>query len=140
MYTGDGVMIGQPVCTSGPTIVETQPVIVETVSGPQDEPADRVVTRVEEPEAMEPLPQLRVGQPFELPAGGLGADEGRVVVAVGPVIIECPLTGWDESGLSATMPDMMLTTSAKADLLVSFADGSLAAAVPVLLVPADSAP
>ncbi len=103
------------------------------------EPAAPVVTRIEEPEAAVPLPQLRVGQPFELPAGGLGADKGRVVVAVGPVIIECPVTGWDESGLSATMPDMMLTTSAKADLLVSFADGSLAAAMPVMLVPAEIA-
>jgi len=79
------------------------------------------------------------GEPFTLPAAGLGTEQGRVAVKIGAMILECPVTAWTEAGLAATLPVMAVAGPAKADLLVALADGTLVAAVPVELLPAQGA-
>jgi len=88
------------------------------------------------PAAAQPRPQLRVGTAFELPAKGLGAKPGRVAVKVGAVILECPVSNWNDGGLRATVAEMTLAAATPADLIVALADGAVAARIPVDLLPA----
>lgn len=112
------VVISEPVQPAGPTV--------------EDSPAaDSAIAA-----GTEPLPQLRVGEGFQLPAKGLGGSQGRVAVKVGVVILECPVTAWNEAGLAATVPATTLEAATRADLIVALADGKVAAVVPVELLPA----
>lgn len=54
---------------------------------------------------------------------------------VGVVILECPVTAWTDAGLRATVPATTLASATRADLIVALADGSVAAVVPVELLP-----
>lgn len=122
--TGDCVTVGQPTCCGAAAAVDSQPVAAATVA---DDPV---------PPAASALSQLRVGQPFRLPAQGLGAAEGRVAVKLGAAMFDCRVTGWNETGLDATLPAMTLAGPVRAELIVALADGTLAAVLPVELVPA----
>lgn len=116
--------VGQPTCCGAATVVDSQPVAVETVSS---EPV---------PTTAATLPQLRVGEPFELPAKGLGAAAGRVAVKIGEAMFDCRVMTWNDVGFEATLPAMTLAGPVRAELIVALADGTLAAALPVELVPA----
>lgn len=113
------------------TVVNSEPV---QPAGPlvEDSPAADSATTA----STEPLPQLRVGEGFQLPAKGLGGSQGRVAVKVGVVILECPVSVWNEAGLAATVPATTLEAATRADLIVALADGKVAAVVPVELLPA----
>ncbi|MFM7043344.1 MAG: hypothetical protein ACKO35_14300 [Planctomycetaceae bacterium] len=111
------VVISEPVQPVSPTV--------------EDSPAADAATTA----STEPLPQLRVGEGFQLPATGLGGSQGRVAVKVGVVILECPVSVWNEAGLAATVPATTLEAATRADLIVALADGSVAAVVPVELLP-----
>jgi len=80
-------------------------------------------------------PQLTAGRGFVLPAVGLGAERGRVTVTVGGLVLECAVTRWDDAGLRATVPAMTLVAATKGDLVVTFADGRVAAVLPVEVLP-----
>jgi hypothetical protein len=145
-YVNDCVSIGQPSCGVATTLVGPEPVVIENdleasalVADPAAAFDDLPVNDAAAPAVAEPLPQLQVGEPFTLPAAGLGSEQGRVAVKIGAVILECPVTAWTEAGLAATLPTMAVAGPAKADLLVALADGTLAAAVPVELLPAQGA-
>ncbi|MFM8539816.1 MAG: hypothetical protein ACKOES_17355 [Planctomycetaceae bacterium] len=111
------VVISEPVQPVGPIVEDSHA-------------ADAATTA-----STEPLPQLRVGEGFQLPATGLGGSQGRVAVKVGVVILECPVSVWNEAGLAATVPATTLEAATRADLIVARADGSVAAVVPVELLP-----
>jgi hypothetical protein len=111
------VVISEPVQPVGPIV--------------EDSPAADAATTA----STEALPQLRVGEGFQLPATGLGGSQGRVAVKVGVVILECPVSVWNEAGLAATVPATTLEAATRADLIVALADGSVAAVVPVELLP-----
>ena len=81
------------------------------------------------------LPQVWVGEGFELPARGLGGTPGKVAMKIGAVILECPVTAWTDAGLRATVPPTTIASATRADLIVAFADGGVAAVVPVELLP-----
>ena len=117
--SGETVVISEPEATARPA-VEDSPAAVESevAAGP------------------EPLPQLRVGEGFQLPAKGLGGPRGRVAVKIGVVILECPVTAWNEAGLEATVPATTLEAATRADLILALADGKVAAVMPVELLPA----
>jgi len=112
------VVISEPVHPAGPTVEDSAA-------------ADSATTA-----STEPLPQLRVGEGFQLPATGLGGSQGRVAVKVGVVILECPVSVWNETGLAAAVPATTLEAATRADLIVALADGKVAAVVPVELLPA----
>jgi hypothetical protein len=59
-----------------------------------------------------------------------------VAVKVGVVILECPVSVWNETGLAAAVPATTLEAATRADLIVALADGKVAAVVPVELLPA----
>jgi len=71
-----------------------------------------------------------------LPAKGLGTTRGRVAVKIGAVILECPVAAWSDAGFSATVAPVTLDAATKADLIVALADGTVAAKIPVELLPA----
>jgi len=123
-YAGDSVIVGQPTCCVGTPVVESQAVI-----------EDNATTEAVLPTAPT-LPQLRVGEPFQLPAQGLGVEQGRAAVKVGAAIHDCPVTAWCDAGFDAMLPEIALTGPVAAELIVAFADGTLAAALPVELLPA----
>jgi hypothetical protein len=54
---------------------------------------------------------------------------------IGVVILECPVTAWTDEGLRATVPPTTIASATRADLIVALADGSVAAVVPVELLP-----
>jgi len=87
----------------------------------------------------DPLPQVWAGEGFELPARGLGGTPGKVAMKIGAVILECPVQAWTDAGLRATVPPTTIASATRADLIVAFADGSVAAVVPVELLPARQA-
>jgi hypothetical protein len=120
--SGDAIVISEPGPTASPAD-EDSPAAAESAvaAGP------------------EPLPQLRAGEGFQLPAKGLGGKQGRVAVKIGVVILECPVTVWNEAGLEAAVPATTLEAAASADLIVALADGTIAAVVPVELLPARQA-
>lgn len=131
-YVNDGVVIDRPLVQTVP-YTETVP-LTETVTETiiiHEEPL-----MVREQPLAEPLPQLRVGSAFELPAKGLGTTRGRVAVKIGAVILECPVAAWSDAGFSATVAPVTLDAATKADLIVALADGTVAAKIPVELLPA----
>jgi hypothetical protein len=130
-------------------VVQEQPVVVheESVVVPDEQVTvaeqpdvtaigEPTVVETPAPAAAQPRPQLRVGTAFELPAKGLGAKPGRVAVKVGAVILECPVSNWNDGGLRATVAEMTLAAATPADLIVALADGAVAARIPVDLLPA----
>jgi len=130
-------------------LVQEQPVVVheESVVVPDEQVTvaeqpdvtaigEPTVVETPAPAAAQPRPQLRVGTAFELPAKGLGAKPGRVAVKVGAVILECPVSNWNDGGLRATVAEMTLAAATPADLIVALADGAVAARIPVDLRPA----
>lgn len=125
-----------------PVVVHEEPVVVPdeqvTVAEQPDVTAigEPAVVETPAPAAAQPRPQLRVGTAFELPAKGLGAKPGRVAVKVGAVILECPVSNWNDGGLRATVAEMTLAAATPADLIVALADGAVAARIPVDLLPA----
>ena len=125
-----------------PVVVHEEPVVVldeqVTVAEQPDVTAigEPTVVETPAPAAAQPRPQLRVGTAFELPAKGLGAKPGRVAVKVGAVILECPVSNWNDGGLRATVAEMTLAAATPADLIVALADGAVAARIPVDLLPA----
>jgi len=125
-----------------PVVVHEEPVVVPdeqvTVAEQPDVTAigEPTVVETPAPAAAQPRPQLRVGTAFELPAKGLGAKPGRVAVKVGAVILECPVSNWNDGGLRATVAEMTLAAATPADLIVALADGAVAARIPVDLLPA----
>ena len=125
-----------------PVVVHEEPVVVPdeqvTVAEQPDVAAigEPAVVETPAPAAAQPRPQLRVGTAFELPAKGLGAKPGRVAVKVGAVILECPVSNWNDGGLRATVAEMTLAAATPADLIVALADGAVAARIPVDLLPA----
>ena len=84
----------------------------------------------------DPLPQVWAGEGFELAARGLGGTPGKLAMKIGAVILECPVQAWTDAGLRATVPPTTIASATRADLIVAFADGSVAAVVPVELLPA----
>jgi hypothetical protein len=52
------------------------------------------------------------------------------------VILECPVSNWNDGGLRATVAEMTLAAATPADLIVALADGAVAARMPVDLQPA----
>ena len=145
-YAGDGVVIERPfvrTVPADPIVVYSEPVapalpvvIEETVTTAE---SAVVVGKPAAAAATEQLPQLRVGEGFELPARGLGGTKGRTAVKVGAVILECTVDAWTDAGLRATVPAATLDAATKADLIVALADGTVAAVVPVELLPAKKA-
>jgi hypothetical protein len=148
---GGGVVIERPLAQTvpaDPIIVYDEAVtvtpapsgdaVVISEPGPTASPADEDSPAAESAVAAgpEPLPQLRAGEGFQLPAKGLGGKQGRVAVRIGVVILECPVTAWNEAGLEAAVPATTLEAAARADLIVALADGTVAAVVPVELLPA----
>lgn len=139
-YVNERVVIDRPVIQTVPSsksmvfdddqvVIREQPVMVE----------EAVVTRVEttpEPAIAAPLPQLRAGAGFELPATGLGQARGRVAVKVGAVILECQVDAWTDAGFKATVAMVTLEAAMQANLIVALADGTVAATIPVELLPA----
>jgi hypothetical protein len=125
-----------------PVVVHEESVVVPdeqvTVAEQPDVTAigEPTVVETPAPAAAQPRPQLRVGTAFELPAKGLGAKPGRVAVKVGAVILECPVSNWNDGGLRATVAEMTLAAATPADLIVALADGAVAARIPVDLLPA----
>jgi hypothetical protein len=87
----------------------------------------------------DPLPQVWAGEGFELAARGLGGTPGKLAMKIGAVILECPVQAWTDAGLRATVPPTTIASATRADLIVAFADGSVAAVVPVELLPARQA-
>lgn len=167
VYVNDGVIIDRPVVRADPapeTVIETvvvpasETVVVQEVTPVEAEtpavieedilttsPLETVETAgtaaaespTEPTSASATLPRLRVGAAFELPAKGLGAARGRVAVKVGVVILECPVAEWTDNGFRATVARAMLEAATRADLIVALADGTVAASIPVELLPAD---
>jgi hypothetical protein len=145
-YAGDGVVIERPFVRTVPAdpivvysepVAPAQPVVIEETVTTAESAV--VVGNPAAATQAEPLPQLRAGEGFELPAQGLGGTQGRVAVKVGVVILECVVRTWTEAGLRATVPAATLDTATKADLIVALADGTVAAVVPVELLPAKKA-
>lgn len=145
-YVGDGVVIERPIARTVPAdplvvysepVAGVEPVVIEETVAPAESAV--VVGKPAAATQAEPLPQVRVGEGFELPAQGLGGAQGRVAVKVGVVILECTVRTWTEAGLQATVPAATLDAAAKADLIVALADGTVAAVVPVELLPAKKA-
>lgn len=145
-YVGDGVVIERPIARTVPAdplvvysepVAGVEPVVIEETVAPAESAV--VVGKPAAATQAEPLPQLRVGEGFELPAQGLGGAQGRVAVKVGVVILECTVRTWTEAGLQATVPAATLDAATKADLIVALADGTVAAVVPVELLPAKKA-
>ena len=145
-YAGEGLVIERPFVRTVPAdpivvysepVAPAQPVVIEETVVPA--PSAVVVGKPAAATQAEPLPQLRVGEGFELPAQGLGGAQGRVAVKVGVVILECAVRTWTEAGLQATVPAATLDAATKADLIVARADGTVAAVVPVELLPAKKA-
>ncbi len=149
-FTGNGIVIERPLPQAVPAdplivhheqVVAAQPIVGEQSIAVAEPDAAATATvaaataTATEP-TPEPLPQLRAGEAFELPAQGLGATPGRVAVSVGAVILECPVTAWTAAGLQATVPTATLAAATRADLIVALADGTVAAVVPVELLPA----
>lgn len=123
-YASESVTVGQPTCCGGTTVVESPAVVEENATTEAVLPSDPT------------LPQLRVGEPFQLPAQGLGVERGRAAVKVGAAIHDCPVTAWSDAGFAATLPAIALTGPVAAEVIVAFADGTLAAVLPVELLPA----
>lgn len=145
-YVGDGLVIERPIARTvpaDPLVVYSEPVAgVEPVVIEETRVTPESAVVVGKPAAAtqaESLPQLRAGEGFELPAQGLGGAQGRVAVKVGVVILECAVRTWTEAGLQATVPAATLDAATKADLIVALADGTVAAVVPVELLPARKA-
>jgi hypothetical protein len=145
-YAGDGVVIERPFVRTVPAdpivvysepVAPAQPVVIEETVATTESAV--VVGKPAAAVATEQLPQLRVGEGFELPARGLGGTKGRTAVKVGAVILECTVDAWTDAGLRATVPAATLDTATKADLIVALADGTVAAVVPVELLPAKKA-
>jgi hypothetical protein len=145
-YAGDGVVIERPFVRTVPAdpivvysepVAPAQPVVIEETVATTESAV--VVGKPAAAVATEQLPQLRVGEGFELPARGLGGTKGRTAVKVGAVILECTVDAWTDAGLRATVPAATLDTATKADLIVALADGTVAAVVPVELLPARKA-
>lgn len=134
---GDAVVIERPIVQ----VVPADPVVKEHTVSPQPVVSEETgavaetVSSIEEP-AAKPLPQLRAGEGFHLPTMGLGRPQGRVAVKVGAVILECPVTAWNEAGIEATVPATTLAAATRADLIVALSDGKVAAVVPVEMLPA----
>ncbi|MFM7413696.1 MAG: hypothetical protein ACKO6E_10895 [Planctomycetota bacterium] len=167
VYVNDGVIIDRPVVRADPapqTVIETvvvppsETVVVREVTPVEAEtptiieedivtpsPLETVETAgtaaaespTEPTSASATLPRLRVGVAFELPAKGLGEARGRVAVKVGVVILECPVAEWSDTGFRATVARATLEAATRADLIVALADGTVAASIPVELLPAD---
>ena len=145
-YAGDGVVIERPFVRTVPAdpivvysepVAPAQPVVIEETVATTESAV--VVGKPAAAVATEQLPQLRVGEGFELPARGLGGTKGRTAVKVGAVILECTVDAWTDAGLRATVPAATLDAATKADLIVALADGTVAAVVPVELLPAKKA-
>jgi hypothetical protein len=152
-FVNGGVVVERPIVQTVPVaetvVIRDQPVVVHeepvvvpdeqvTVAEQPDVAAigEPTVVETPTPAAAQARAQIRVGTPFELPAKGLGAKAGRVAVKVGAVILECPVSNWHDGGLRATVADMMLAAATPADLIVALADGTVAARIPVDLLPA----
>lgn len=132
-YAGEGLVIERPFVRTVPA----EPVVIEETVTTAESAV--VVGKPAASTQAESLPQLRVGEGFELPAQGLGGTQGRVAVKVGVVILECTVRTWTEAGLQATVPAATLDAATKADLIVARANGTVAAVVPVELLPARKA-
>lgn len=150
---GRGIVVERPIVQAVPA----EPlVVVEEHSGPaRSVMIEEIVTTAEgalvaetrldttqtgvsvgEPGAEnDPLPQVWAGEGFELPARGLGGTPGKVAMKIGVVILQCPVTAWTDAGLRATVPTTTIVSATRAELIVAFADGSVAAVVPVELLP-----
>jgi len=138
---GRGIVVEHPIVQAVPA--EPPVVVEEIVTAAEGAPVaetrlDTTQTGVSvgEPVAEnDPLPQVWAGEGFELPAQGLGGTPGKVAMKIGAVILECPVTAWTDAGLRATVPPTTIAAATRADLIVALADGSVAAVVPVELLP-----
>jgi hypothetical protein len=150
---GRGIVVERPIVQAVPA---EPPVVVAEHSGPaRSVVSEEVVTTAEGALVAEtrldttqtgvsvgapvaendPLPQVWAGEGFELPARGLGGTPGKVAMKIGVVVLECPVTAWTDAGLRATVPPTTIASATRADLIVALADGSVAAVVPVELLP-----
>ena len=150
---GRGIVVERPIVQAVPA---EPPVVVAEHSGPaRSVVIEEVVTTAEGALVAEtrldttqtgvsvgapvaendPLPQVWAGEGFELPARGLGGTPGKVAMKIGAVILECPVQAWTDAGLRATVPPTTIASATRADLIVALADGSVAAVVPVELLP-----
>jgi hypothetical protein len=150
---GRGIVVERPIVQAVPA--EPPVVVAEPIGPARSVVIEEIVTTAEgalvaetrldttqtgvsvgEPVAEnDPLPKVWAGEGFELPARGLGGTPGKVAMKIGVVILECPVTAWTDEGLRATVPPTTIASATRADLIVALADGSVAAVVPVELLP-----
>ena len=80
--------------------------------------------------------QVQANQSFLLPAQGIGSEPGKVAITFGAATFECPVEKWTNSSLQARVAAVPLTAAADGTLVITLADGRVAASIPVRVAPA----
>jgi hypothetical protein len=79
------------------------------------------------------LTNVPVGATIKLDAADLGAQQGRVNVVAGNLVLPASVVSWNEKAVSLTVPQIELTAPMKAKFVVRRADGSIANETPFQL-------
>ena len=82
--------------------------------------------------------QVQANQSFLLPAQGIGSEPGKVAITFGAATFDCTVEKWTGSALQARVAAVPLTAAADGTLVVTLADGRVAASIPVRVAPAAS--
>lgn len=104
--------------------ITSEPIIVQV-------PVTTEVWTVEEPA----LQEVEVGATLVLPAANLGTEAGAVTLVLGDISLGCLVNEWQEDRLIIVLPMLGLAQTKPAELAVILPDGSIAATVPVRLLP-----
>lgn len=88
------------------------------------------------PAAVAARAQVQVNQSFLLPAQGIGSNAGKVAITFGTATFDCPVEKWTDSALQARVAAVPLSAAADGELVITLADGRVAATIPVRVAPA----
>ena len=104
-------------------VITSQPAEADTIGGLSVKPAPARA-------------QLQANQSFLLPAQGIGSEPGKVAITFGAATFDCPVEKWTNSSLQARVAAVPLTAAADGTLVITLADGRVAASIPVRVAPA----
>lgn len=132
-----------PVAT---TVVNSTTVVPAAATEPvADEAAEAAAEpAASEPAATEALAVAASEKPMQIPVGALitlqgkelGTDAGQVVVQIDEISLPAMMNEWQNESVQVTLPMLGLASATKANLWMVKADGTVAANIPVELVPA----
>lgn len=91
-------------------------------------------------ESAPPQAQIQANQSFLLPAQGIGSEPGKVAITFGAATFDCSVEKWTSSALQARVAAVPLTAAADGTLVITLADGRVAASIPVRVAPAAAEP